>query len=165
MTGYHDGKSHRGDMPHLSKLLVVRSHSSGRATAVSSTQHQDNASVPQHHQTSKDTVTVYFVDSDVMIEAPAGANIYQVAQDAGVESIQLGCGLGNCGICEVEVKKIPRKRGTAEEEIGEEEEETTGIMVRSCVTPLPPATDDAYSRIEISELGIDAIWGQDGFDM
>lgn len=33
------------------------------------------------------------------------------------------------------------------------------IVVRSCVTPLPPG----YARIEINEL-IDDAWGLDGYD-
>jgi len=75
-----------------------------------------------------------------------------LAQENGVQGITLGCGSGNCGICEVEVKKFSN---------GDKDEDAQGIVVRSCITPLPSG---GYTYIEVSEM-VDSVWGQDGFDM
>ena len=101
-----------------------------------------------------DLMTVYFVDSDVIANAAPGTMLYEVAEQNGVEGISIGCGQGSCGICEVEVKKFSR-------DVGEDETEVPGIVVRSCVTPVPRGD---YRRIQVSEMLEDPIWGTDGFD-
>jgi uncharacterized 2Fe-2S/4Fe-4S cluster protein (DUF4445 family) len=99
-------------------------------------------------------MTVYFVDSDVIAHAAPGTMLYEVAEQNGVEGISIGCGQGSCGICEVEVKKFSRN-------VEEDETEVPGIVVRSCVTPVPRGD---YRRIQVSEMLEDPIWGTDGFD-
>jgi ferredoxin len=47
----------------------------------------------------------------------------QAAEDAGV-TVNIGCGEGQCGACEVEIKK--------------DGGECEAFVVRSCVTPIPP---------------------------
>lgn len=101
-----------------------------------------------------DLMTVYFVDSDVIAHAAPGTMLYEVAEQNGVEGISIGCGQGSCGICEVEVKKFSRN-------VEEDETEVPGIVVRSCVTPVPRGD---YRRIQVSEMLEDPIWGTDGFD-
>jgi hypothetical protein len=74
----------------------------------------------------------------------------QTAERAGIDTIQIGCATGNCGVCEVEVRKMGP---------GESAEDAAAIVVRSCVTPLPPG----YAMVEINEM-LDDVWGLDGFD-
>ena len=59
-----------------------------------------------------------------MTKATPGLMLAQVAEDAGVP-ISVGCGEGQCGACEVEIKK----EGGAGD----------AFVVRSCVTPVPRA--------------------------
>jgi hypothetical protein len=56
---------------------------------------------------------------------------------------------------QVEVRKYKESAGAGEGG----DEPPPGVVVRSCVTPLPPG----YERVEVIEL-IDDIWGLDGFD-
>ena len=93
-------------------------------------------------------VSVHFTCADVVVTAPPGTNIYELAQQSGLDTITVGCCSGNCGICEVEVRKY-----------SEGSEDTTPVVVRSCITPLPPG----YPRVEICEM-LDDVWGVDGFD-
>ncbi len=64
-------------------------------------------------------------------------------------SIPLSCGRGDCGTCEMEVRKwdlAGDQGGTA--------------VVRTCIAAVPPG----YTRLEVDAME-DAIWGADGFDM
>jgi len=99
------------------------------------------------------TIQVHFQSANVTVAAKAGDNIYDLAEKNGVDTITVGCCSGNCGVCEVEVRKY------SEGESPEATEDAAAIVIRSCVTPLPPG----YSRIEINEL-IDDVWGLDGYD-
>lgn len=47
------------------------------------------------------TVEVCFTSAGVTVHAQPGTNIYEVAEQAGIDTITLGCCSGNCGICEV----------------------------------------------------------------
>lgn len=99
-----------------------------------------------------DSVSVLFASPwDVTTEARPGELLYDVAHRAGVD-ITLGCCTGNCGVCEVEVKKFDCTDGVSAED-------GAPIVVRSCVTPVP----SLYRRIQIEQLS-DAIWGLDGYD-
>eukprot|EP00890_Picochlorum_soloecismus_P002270 jgi/Picsp_1/3043/NSC_01265-R1_ferredoxin [Chlamydomonas reinhardtii] len=104
--------------------------------------------------TEDDLMAVYFVDADVIAYAAPGTMLYEVAERNGVGGISVGCGQGSCGICEVEVKKFAR-------DVEEDEGQVPGIVVRSCVTPVPRGD---YRRIQVSEMLEDPIWGADGFD-
>jgi len=88
------------------------------------------------------------VSADLSVNAAPGDNIYELAQRSGIDTITVGCCTGNCGVCEVEVRKFANGS-----------EDTVPIVVRSCITALPPG----YPTIEISEL-IDDVWGLDGYD-
>lgn len=98
-------------------------------------------------------MVVEFVSSDgsrISASGKPGQIIADIAHKNHFE-IDLGCCTGNCGVCEVEVRKY--------ETLDEMQDEPPSIVVRSCVTPLPPG----YSKIEVSEL-VDDIWALDGFD-
>jgi ferredoxin len=97
------------------------------------------------------TCEVHFVAANVTVTACAGQIIYDVADKCGIETITVGCCSGSCGVCEVEVKKYSRERSS--------DSTAPGIVVRSCVTPLPPG----YPYIQINEL-VDDVWGLDGYD-
>ncbi|KAH7615926.1 hypothetical protein NADE_000763 [Nannochloris sp. 'desiccata'] len=99
------------------------------------------------------TIQVHFQSANVTVAAKAGDNIYDLAEKNGIDTITVGCCSGNCGVCEVEVRKYH------EGESAETTDDAAAIVIRSCVTPLPPG----YARIEINEL-IDDIWGLDGYD-
>lgn len=73
----------------------------------------------------------------------------QAAVQAGVDTITLGCCAGNCGMCEVEVRKY---------EAGADGD-AVAVVVRSCITGVPPG----YERVEVEEL-LDDAWGLDGYD-
>lgn len=98
--------------------------------------------------TEQATVSVSFTAANVTVTASPGTNIYELAQQSGVDTITVGCCSGNCGVCEVEVRKFE-----------EGSDETVPVVVRSCITPVPPG----YARLEVNEL-LDDIWGVDGFD-
>lgn len=98
------------------------------------------------------SVLVRFKSANVSVHAKPGQNIYELADENGIDTIALGCCSGNCGICEVEVIKF------LDEDLGEVGD-AVPIMVRSCVTSIPPG----YKIIEINEL-IDDVWGLDGYD-
>jgi len=131
----------------IDEELTVRDENP-EATAVAPVEENDTG------VTKDDLMTVYFVDSDVLALAAPGTMLYEVAERNGVEGISIGCSQGSCGICEVEVKKFSRDAEEAEEDI-------PGIVVRSCVTPVPRGD---YRRIQVSEMLEDPIWGTDGFD-
>jgi ferredoxin len=98
-----------------------------------------------------ETIQVHFKSANVTVTARPGDNIYyDLAEKNGIDTITVGCCSGNCGVCEVEVRKY---------NAGESVDDAAAIVVRSCITPLPPG----YSRIEINEL-IDDVWGLDGYD-
>jgi ferredoxin len=99
------------------------------------------------------TIQVHFQSANVTVAAKAGDNIYDLAEKNGIDTITVGCCSGNCGVCEVEVRKY------SEGESAEATDDSAAIVIRSCVTPLPPG----YARIEINEL-IDDVWGLDGYD-
>lgn len=101
--------------------------------------------------TSKDDTAlmeIYFVESDILTHAKPGSLLCEVAEDAGVH-VSLGCGSGQCGMCEMEVKKYSTH----------DAEDSVGVVVRTCVTPVPKCTD--YKRLEVSEF-VDPIWGYNG---
>ena len=103
--------------------------------------------------TSKDAddtvlMEIYFVESDVLTHAKPGSLFCDVAEDAGV-SVSLGCGSGQCGMCEMEVKKIST----------EDDDDSVGVVVRTCITPVPKCPD--YKRLEVLEF-VDTIWGYNG---
>ncbi len=76
----------------------------------------------------------------------------QAAQKAGVD-VQLGCNLGNCGVCELELEKFSEDGSTGTLK-------SSGVQViRSCIARIPPG----YVRLELNEMA-DQIWGVDGFD-
>lgn len=91
---------------------------------------------------------IYFVESDVLTHAKPGSLLCEVAEDAGV-NVSLGCGSGQCGMCEMEVKKYST----------DDKEDSVGVVVRTCITPVPKCTD--YKRLEVSEF-VDVIWGYNG---
>jgi len=51
-------------------------------------------------------------------------------------------------VCEVELTKCSEGGGRSP------------VIVRACIAKLPPG----YPRVEISQVPLDEIWGQDGFD-
>ena len=67
---------------------------------------------------------ITFLPGQIVTKATPGLMLAQVAEDAGVP-ISVGCGEGQCGACEVEIKK--------EGDAGD------AFVVRSCVTPVPRA--------------------------
>lgn len=96
---------------------------------------------------SEVNVAIKFVSDDVLTMAKPGENLWAVAERCGV-SIPLSCGRGDCGSCEMEVKKWNldgSQAGTS--------------VVRTCIAAVPPG----YDRLEIDAME-DAIWGADGFD-
>mmetsp|Transcript_10121 Transcript_10121/g.30300 ORF Transcript_10121/g.30300 Transcript_10121/m.30300 type:complete len:235 (-) Transcript_10121:299-1003(-) len=94
------------------------------------------------------SVAVNFVSDGVRTMAEPGENLWAVAQKCGV-TIPLSCGRGDCGTCEMEVRKWDLDNvegGTA--------------VVRTCIAAVPPG----YARLELDAME-DHIWGADGFDM
>lgn len=99
-------------------------------------------------------VLVHFKGANVSVHSKPGQNIYELASENGIDTITLGCCSGNCGICEVEVLKLNDESFS---DVGGDA--PIPIVVRSCVTPIPPG----YKVIEINEL-VDDVWGLDGYD-
>lgn len=93
-------------------------------------------------------VKIHFLETDAVIRATPGAMLSEVAEEAGVV-VSYGCGSGQCGMCEMEIKKYSLEEG---------EDSPVGIVVRSCVTPVPRNVD--FKFWEVSEF-VDSIWGQD----
>ena len=52
-----------------------------------------------------DTIVVHFQSANITVNGKPGDNIFDLAERNGVETITAGCCSGNCGICEVEVRK------------------------------------------------------------
>jgi len=90
----------------------VAAHAQGRGEGRDRTPDADSA------------LRIRFQPSNIETVATPGLMLAQVAEDAGVP-ISSGCGEGQCGACEVEI----RKGGGLED----------GFVVRSCVTPVPRA--------------------------
>jgi len=93
----------------------------------------------------QDTVTVYFVDEDVAVEAFPGENLLEVSLKCGV-GITTGCLSGSCGSCEMEMKKV----------LVDGLQPETARVVRTCIGVVPRGV----KRIEISTIQ-DPIWGAD----
>lgn len=168
----HSSNVHRcGVSPKVSAALPAACHASGRQThikqpdfssiltcsaatqspksIVGSESYVSRSKVGSHSTKSdKDgDVAIRFVSDDVRTMAKAGENLWAVAERCNV-SIPLSCGRGDCGSCEMEVKKW----------------ELSGIqggtsVVRTCIAAVPPG----YGRLEIDSLE-DDIWGADGYD-
>ncbi len=49
-------------------------------------------------------VKVHFLREDLLVEAPRGASLRQIAEAAGAD-ITFGCGSGSCGTCRVRVAR------------------------------------------------------------
>ena len=75
-------------------------------------------------QSAAGSLRITFFPSQTVTEATPGLMLAQVAEDAGVP-VNVGCGEGQCGACEMEIKK----EGGAGD----------AFVVRSCVTPVPRA--------------------------
>lgn len=95
-----------------------------------------------------DCIRIHFLQSDVVTHAQPGTMLCEVAEEAGVV-VSYGCGSGQCGMCEMEIKKYS---------LDDHDDSPVGIVVRSCVTPVP--RNIGYKFWEVSEF-VDAIWGQD----
>ncbi|KIY93881.1 ferredoxin [Monoraphidium neglectum] len=104
-------------------------------------------------------MVVYFTAEDVVTEAMPGDVIMEVAGRCGI-TIPGGCYSGNCGICEVEVRKFADGQDGGSSGSGSSSGGGGGAVVRSCIARLPPG----YARVEIDALQDDQIWGLDGFD-
>ena len=128
-------------------------HSRALATALSSLY----AAEPVAGEEDDKLMQIYFMETDVIAYAKPGTMLSQVAEDAGV-SVSYGCGSGQCGLCEMEV----RKYGCRRELVGnmkdgnEATKSASGVVVRSCITPIPHATD--FKLWEVSEF-VDPVWG------
>lgn len=96
---------------------------------------------------SEGDVAIKFVSDDIRTMAKPGENLWAVAERCNI-SIPLSCGRGDCGSCEMEVKKW---------NLGGSQAATS--VVRTCIAAVPPG----YDRLEIDAME-DAIWGADGFD-
>lgn len=96
-----------------------------------------------------DRIQIHFLETDVVTRAVPGMMLSEVAEQAGVV-VSYGCGSGQCGMCEMEIKKYSS--------LEEGEDSPVGIVVRSCVTPVPRNVD--FKFWEVSEF-VDSIWGQD----
>lgn len=94
------------------KCRPLAAHAQGRGERRDRTPDADSA------------LRIRFQPSNIETVATPGLMLAQVAEDAGVP-ISVGCGEGQCGACEVEI----RKGGGLED----------GFVVRSCVTPVPRA--------------------------
>jgi ferredoxin len=105
------------------------------------------------------TIQVHFQSADVTVTARPGDNIYDLAEKNGIDTITVGCCSGNCGVCEVEVRKYNDREQSPASASSGDDNAATAIVIRSCITPLPPG----YTRVEINEL-IDDVWGLDGYD-
>ncbi|GBF91515.1 hypothetical protein Rsub_04255 [Raphidocelis subcapitata] len=97
-------------------------------------------------------LAVYFKAEDVLTQAAPGDVIMEVAERCGI-TIPGGCYSGNCGICEVEVRKFAAGAAAGAPR-------PPAAVVRACVARLPPG----YERVEIEALPDDQLWGLDGFD-
>jgi ferredoxin len=47
-------------------------------------------------------VQVHFTIEDLLVEAPAGAELMEIAQASGAD-VTFGCGSGSCGTCRVRI--------------------------------------------------------------
>ena len=133
---------------------ILKHHSRSLATTVSSLR----ATEPVAGEKEDKLMQVYFKESDVLAYAKPGEMLAQVAENAGI-SVSYGCGSGQCGLCEMEVRKYGRRREAAGNRAreGEGVESASGVVVRSCITPIPQTAD--YKMWEVSEF-VDPIWGQ-----
>ena len=94
-----------------------------------------------------DRIQIHCLETDVVTQATPGTMLSEVAEQAGVV-VSYGCGSGQCGMCEMEIKKYSLEK---------EKDSALGIVVRSCVTPVPRNVD--FKFWEVSEF-VDSIWGQ-----
>jgi len=87
---------------------------------------------------------ITFVPDNVDAQGKPGAMLSQVAEDAGV-FLSVGCREGQCGACEVEIRK------------GKDHE---GMVVRSCVTPIPPQEliSESDHWFVSTEFDFDNLW-------
>jgi hypothetical protein len=98
----------------------------------------------------------------VAVAARPGEPLCDVASRAGVDSIQYGCHAGNCGICEVELRRFGDGGGGGAKAGGDDGgggDEATVVVVRACVAVVPAGA----SRVEV-DLMDDGVWGLDGWD-
>ena len=111
--------------------------------------------------TTDTAVLVSFAPSfgDVSIYAQPGEILCDIAERCGVY-IPVGCCTGNCGVCEVEIRKYLDTSSSVD---GSSHPSSQGasIVVKSCITPIP--SRKVATRIEVEEL-TDVIWGLDGYD-
>lgn len=109
--------------------------------------------MPSPPQETDGCIQIHFVERDVVMRASPGTLLCEVAEAAGIV-VSYGCGNGQCGMCEMEVKKYACEGAAADGD-------AQGIVVRSCVTPVP-RNIDMNTFWEVSEL-VDSIWGGDSY--
>lgn len=98
-------------------------------------------------------------EAAVVEDAAVGEPLADVARRAGVESIQYGCHTGNCGVCEVELRRYEGAEGEGDSG-GDEAPPPAAVVVRACVAVVPAGA----SRVEIDLLDDGGAWGLDGWD-
>jgi len=101
-----------------------------------------------------------FGDVSLSIYAQPGEILCDIAERCGVD-IPVGCCTGNCGVCEVEIRKYLDTSSSVDGSSHPSSSQGASIVVRACVTPIP--SREVATRIEVEEL-TDAIWGLDGYD-
>jgi uncharacterized spore protein YtfJ len=105
-------------------------------------------------------VQVVFNREAAVVDAAPGEPLADVALRAGVSSIQYGCHTGNCGVCEVELRRYAAEvAGKGSGGGGGVSSEPTTVVVRTCVAVVPAGAE----RVEI-DLMDDGVWGLDGWD-
>jgi hypothetical protein len=139
-----------------SRLLDQSRRQGRRRTAPKAAESQAaSSSAPSSSSNNNTKVQVVFLREAAVVEdAAVGEPLADVARRAGVDSIQYGCHLGNCGVCEVELRRY--KSGGE----GKGGNDASTVVVRACVAVVPADS----SRVEIDLLDDGGAWGLDGWD-
>lgn len=117
----------------------------------------ETSSAPPAPQNQNKVQVVFLREAAVVDDAQVGEPLADVARRAGVDSIQYGCHLGNCGVCEVELR---RYKSSGEQGKSDGGNDASTVVVRACVAVVPADS----SRVEIDLLDDGGAWGLDGWD-
>ena len=138
-----EGTHPRGVRPGVGAVVLTRRSAFWRCRASARDDDSDADNGP---------VEVVILPEGTRGRCRAGDSLLDVAERLGVV-LPTGCLEGTCGTCEVEIKKYKTQDALQAVLDGSDAGEVPGIVVRGCITRVPPG----YALISVNTM-FDPLW-------